>query len=386
MDRETLLDSYEKSGDADSFFKLAQAFEAGGDLELAATAYDRAHGLQPDNEAISNARASVLDQLAIEEHGITFRYIPAGSFLMGSDDGDPDELPVHPVRLDAYWMSETPVSWAKFCELMDFDLPPYEFQREGWQDRQSEQYINAVYELLPEYQRDLIDPEKSRFFTLERALNVDPRICLQYSEDETLQAWDWHSHMPSMEWQKGDGTKTTSAEMFGVPPRENSDADYTYSQKPVVSVAHYLTQALSLRISDAAITYRLPTEAEWEKAARGGLIGAKYAWGDQSPTQDICDFNRFKDFSIRKSKQFPPNGYGLYAMCGGVWEWVSDRYDGRYYENSPKRNPTGSDQGQEYVLRGGSWADDADAVTVSYRSSSSHGGSPNIGFRLCRVN
>ena len=81
MDREKLLSSHGKIADANSYFQLGQDLQTQGDLELAATAYDRAYGLQPDDEAIWVARANVLDELGIEEHGIVFRYIPAGTFL-----------------------------------------------------------------------------------------------------------------------------------------------------------------------------------------------------------------------------------------------------------------------------------------------------------------
>jgi formylglycine-generating enzyme required for sulfatase activity len=93
--------------------------------------------------------------------------------------------------------------------------------------------------------------------------------------------------------------------------------------------------------------------------------------------------------------RFPPNSYGLYAMSGGIWEWTSDWYDALYYGESPRFNPTGVSNGQEKVLRGGSWSDCAEAITVSFRMSRQANDwrkeswgehlAPNIGFRLCRV-
>ena len=92
---QTLKESYGQQGDADAYFELAQDLELKKDYHRAATAYDRAFGLAPNREDIATVRAKLLNQLSVVEHGIHFRYIPAGTFLMGSDEGDPDEQPVH---------------------------------------------------------------------------------------------------------------------------------------------------------------------------------------------------------------------------------------------------------------------------------------------------
>jgi formylglycine-generating enzyme required for sulfatase activity len=94
-------------------------------------------------------------------------------------------------------------------------------------------------------------------------------------------------------------------------------------------------------------------------------------------------------------RKYPPNGYGLYAMCGGIWEWTSDWYDALYYAESPPRNPAGPTQGEIKVARGGSWADSPDVVTVSFRTGFRSQSwrekkwgavrTPNCGFRLTRV-
>ena len=93
-----LMASQGPVGDAQSLFELGKKLEGDGELHLAATAYDRAFGLRPDSQTLANARQVLLDRLAVAEHGISFRYIPAGSFLMGSDCGEPDEQPVHRVN------------------------------------------------------------------------------------------------------------------------------------------------------------------------------------------------------------------------------------------------------------------------------------------------
>ncbi len=360
---EWLLDACGPEGSPDELLTLGVNLEGEGDLHAAATAYDRAYGLAPDDPDIRTARQSLLDRLSVTELGIHFRYVPAGSFLMGSASGEPDEAPVHPVRLDAYWMAETPVSWAGFCELMGWEPPPVA--------------------LPPGYRPDdwpSATEEERKLIFGSWAAN---RIRLQYCEDETLRAEDWHAHTPDQLWIQG-GQQRTARELFGEVARENPEAPWGYTQKPMVSVGWELAQMLCDRISTGPVRYRLPTEAEWEKAARGGLIGAEYPWGSAPPTPELCDFDRFDDFSIRPMRAYPPNGYGLYAMSGCVWEWTADWYDAEYYAESPRVNPPGPEQGEARVLRGGSWADAAEAVRVAFRMASTRSSSPTLGFRLCR--
>ncbi len=383
-----LLESHGKNGrgEAQKYFKLATELEAARNLHGAATAFDRAYGLNPVHMDIEQARRQLLDHLAVAEKGLLFRYIPAGTFQMGSDTGETDEAPVHPVRLDAYWLSETPVSWAAYCSLMGWSLPPdgmppQETLGESKSSGLMKKVINSV----------LQRSEKPNPANQEAMLiAAGNRIRLQYCEDATTRAIDWHAHAPEHEWNRG-GEPVSSRKLFGEPPREDPHRPWTYENKPMVSVSWYDADALCTRLTTSAVTYCLPTEAEWEKAARGGLIGCPYPWGQEIPSTSMCDFDRFDQFSILPSRKFAPNGYGLYAVSGCVWEWTSDWYDAQYYASSPRKGPTGPETGQEKVLRGGSWTDCAEVTTVSFRMSRivkdwrcGGSGIPNVGFRVCR--
>jgi sulfatase modifying factor 1 len=128
---------------------------------------------------------------------------------------------------------------------------------------------------------------------------------------------------------------------------------------------------------------RLPTEAEWEYAARGGLINCNYPWGNQIDSSLVNYGKKFKN--TIKVGSFRPNGYGLFDMGGNVWEWTMDNYGDKYYANSPNQNPKGPDAGRFKVIRGGSWHSGAMCIQNFYRN----GLSPSwidfaVGFRCVK--
>jgi formylglycine-generating enzyme required for sulfatase activity len=156
-------------------------------------------------------------------------------------------------------------------------------------------------------------------------------------------------------------------------------------QHPVVCVSWHDAVAFAERSGK-----RLPTEAEWEAAARGGLLGKLYPWGDAEPEQSACNWNHADAAAVSKgqlptavSRDLAPNGFGLHSMVGNVWEWCADWYSDIYYSASETVNPQGPAAGEFRVRRGGAWN-----VRESFRLRCANRGAmppdgawANLGFR-----
>lgn len=399
MDVEQLLraGAAGRAGDPAAFVVAADHFLARGQLELAASALDRAYGLAPEDASIAAQRSDVLDRLALTEHGLRFRYVPAGTFLMGSTDGDPDERPVHAVQVPAFWIMDRPVTWAEFCDLLDWEPAPIGDPRDE-EEAPKEETSNE---------------RKMDRFHLRQANKIRVGYCSGTEDDPP----------PRRPWSRGeDDDEEDQPSWYRLPeadppPRRPRE----YDCKPMVAVGWADAEQLAEHLSRGGVRHALPSEAQWEKAARGGLIGKRYSWGDEPPTPERCDFGHFGRYALGNPRGYPANGYGVHGMCGGVWEWTSTLYDalayanraaGRLDEAALERRPDErlialNDYRQREsvdpklletpylrVLRGGSWSDAAGAVTVSVRMAREGFGwqsghwsgsdTPNVGFRLIR--
>jgi len=146
------------------------------------------------------------------------------------------------------------------------------------------------------------------------------------------------------------------------------DPAFSNPDQPVVGVNWFDAVAYCEWLTRAKGEFvRLPTEAEWEKACRGGLEDKEYAWGDEPPS----DFDYFRgDWSgPRVAGAWPANRFGLMNMGDNVHEWCLDWYSENYYEVSPAENPTGPLEGMRRISRGGSWRHQIKASRCAHRSS-----------------
>ena len=272
-------------------------------------------------------------------HPIETVDIPAGGFAMGDafDEGyrTDGERPVHEVELGAYSIDATTVTNAAFATFVAATGHQTDAERFGG---------SAV------------------FHTYATA------------PGEPVPGTPWWLAVEGASWRHPAGPGS----------RVDDLADH-----PVVHVSHRDAQAYCAWAGRV-----LPTEAQWENAARGGLRGARYPWGNEPPTAEAprCNIFRgeFPDAPTARVgtvpvRDFEPNGFGLYQCAGNVWVWCADTFSARYYRVSDRSNPLGPGRGSARVLRGGSHLCH-DSYCHRYRVAARSHNTPestasNIGFR-----
>ncbi|MVN93007.1 formylglycine-generating enzyme family protein [Mucilaginibacter aquatilis] len=301
--------------------------------------------------------------------------IPAGSFMMGGDGNEAadDELPKHKVKLKAFWMDEHEVTNAQFSKFVGATGYITTAERKPQWSQLKQQLPPGT----PEPPDSLLKPASLVFTPPSHAVNLQ----------DYGQWWSW---MPGASWKHPDGKNSN------IKGKENY---------PVVHISWEDATAYCKWVGK-----RLPTEAEWEYAARGGLYNNIYPWGNEhidagKPKAntwqgEFPNNNTLNDgfYNLAPVKCFKPNGYKLYDMAGNVWEWCADWYSANAYKNLPAvvNNPKGPvssyDPEEPYakkkVTRGGSFMCN-DSYCSGYRSarrmkSSFDSGMSNLGFRCVR--
>ena len=220
-------------------------------------------------------------------------WIPGGTFTMGSDKHYPEEAPPHSVTVDGFWMDQFTVTNAQFSRFVE----------------------ETSYVTLAERVPDVSDYPGAKPELLVPASVVFRRP--GYKVDLS-NPYDWWTYIPGANWRRPQGPDSS---LKGL------------AKHPVVQVAYEDVEAYARWAGK-----ELPTEAEWEFAARGGLEGADFVWGDEfEPDGEVLANTWQGDFPNENLLidgfewtapvgSFPPNGYGLYEMAGNVWEWTTDWY------------------------------------------------------------
>jgi len=271
-------------------------------------------------------------------------WIPAGEFNMGSDskDAKPDEKPVHKVKVDSFWMDATPVTNRQFQEFVN--ATGYVTTAE--KAPTLEEIMKQVPAGTPEPPAELLIAASLVFKPSNKPISLRNH-------------YDW------WDWKAGANWKHPLGPESSVIGKEDH---------PVVHISWYDANAYAQWAGK-----RLPTEAEWEYAARGGKQEVTYVWGNEEFSEEKPQVNIWQGkFPFESSKPdgyfgttpvtaYKPNGYGLYDMSGNVWQWCSDLYHFAYYQEEAKKdislNPTGATTSLDpvephaikHVHRGGSF-------------------------------
>jgi sulfatase modifying factor 1 len=246
------------------------------------------------------------------------KFIAAGEFTMGSERGPATETPARRVQLDGFWIDETEVTNAEFRKFVD-----------------ATHYV-TVAERTPVWdEMKKFMPPGSEPPPAERLVPGSLVFKATGRKVDMSRFDEWWSYVPGASWKHPEG------------PGSNLDGR---DEHPVAHIAFEDAEAFAKWAGK-----RLPTEAEWEYAARGGLENARFVWGNDAPKEDSKLANIWQgDFPVKNEnrdgweftapvKSYPPNGYGLYDMAGNVWEWCSDWYRADEYSlhKGTLKNPQG---------------------------------------------
>ena len=323
-------------------------------LDSAATCV--AHGIPSRTAAIAESKAA---HSFLGSDDASMVYIKGGTFRMGAE-GFADASPVHEVTLDGFWMDEHEVTNAQFARFVA--ATGYQTVAERPLDPKD----------FPDVPLDVLQPGSAVFTPPSAAVNLHNHL-------------QWWSYVPGASWRQPEGPGS------GIQGRES---------EPVVHIAYEDAEAFAKWAGK-----RLPTEAEWEYAARGGNVGSKYYWGDELKPGGKWLANVYQgNFPMKDAaedgyqgvapvKSYGPNAFGLYDMDGNVWEWCSDYYRSDYYQKSPNKNPTGPSDSHDpmepgavkRVQRGGSFLCNEQYCERYIAGSRGKGevssGSNNLGFR-----
>jgi formylglycine-generating enzyme required for sulfatase activity len=309
-------------------------------------------------------------------------WVPGGVFMMGSNGSfaKPNERPAYKVRVQGFWMDQTDVTNAQFAKFVkETGYVTTAEQKPNWETLKVQ-----LAEGTPKPSESNLVPGAMVFVGTRQAVPLD-------------NASRWWRFVPGANWRHPEG------------PNSNIIGKENY---PVVQVSY----ADALAYAKWAHK-RLPTEAEWEFAARGGLSQKNYSWGDEFRPKGKRMANTFagEQFPVvdlvyktkigtTKVASYPPNAYGLYDMAGNVWQWVADWYRADTFAEAAKKaltvNPKGPKESfdpydtfapsdaPKRVIRGGSFLCD-EKFCMSYRPSARRGVDPfnpmsHIGFRLAR--
>ncbi len=273
-------------------------------------------------------------------------FIPGGVFQMGDSygGGDSDERPVHSAYVSGFYMGTYELTNDEMVEAMQ------------WAHDNGKLVVSS-------------SSVKNAQGNQQELLNLDDADC----------RITWDGSVFGIKSAKGSGYPCVEVSWYG------SAAYCNYRSEKEGRAPCYNLADWSCNFS--ANGYRLPTEAEWEKAARGGLNGKQYGGGD-SIDHSKANYDRNPVYAVgaypytSPAGSFAPSGYGLHDMEGNLWEWCSDWYEGAYYATSPSSNPRGPSAGSSRVLRGGSWYSLARNCRSAYRQRSDPSGTgEHLGFR-----